>query len=691
MASEHHQFQQQYGAATQHTYQMTHMPTYNSTYNQNYTTQPAQQDPWNGQAPSRSSMIPRSGHVVFDPASDQMDYGQYLNEDVNSWTANYDPTNLISPSEPTPFPQDIHFNNNLQYLPLRSPQHGQPAPMQIQSPVEMQITKASPPPDQQNFVNYNASSNLFTNAYIISDQPSASGSVTSSSRNVPKSPYESALSPSAASPMSSDDMFSSYQQSDSGMMMDQFYSPQQFNHMATTSASTIKLDIPAATMMPETTFDASPEPESARTAAAKAALAKSGGRALGTHLEPKVAKAANDMRKITACWHCVLQRDKCGPGDVCARCHKRAQRANADCGLGCSRIKLVDLSTYFLPALVTQMHEDSNLTHFVTQFIKQWNNVELTVYMTCGQHTMPRIAVKVYEFAPRGRALLEQLQYMTDPNTNETIIVKKESPALGMVHINHGEEKKYDKYINDIVDHHIDAFGELCWKDADNDFQQKLFRLTSRVRANSEEEVKLLRDVNRLIVVTFIMSHTLTIAEETKAATLSRMHSYRGPDAYYDNFTSPRMTNRQLKYFFSRLQKSIQTSVLNKLQQIFKSSRGCDKWLAAFVAVLGMCMALEDQQRTIHLVMQTKSATEGGDPRDAQGQAEIACREIDSRMHFVQQIFRWKYNRKCNPMRDADHAWDKESGFGDVSSVNFVRQVAQLAKENSKSCSIRMV
>lgn len=195
---------------------------------------------------------------------------------------------------------------------------------------------------------------------------------------------------------------------------------------------------------------------------------------------------------------------------------------------------------------------------------------------------------------------------------------------------------------------------------------------------------KLLRDVFRLIVVTFIMSHTITIAEEGKHSTLQRMHSYAGLHAYADNFTSPRMTNRQLKYFFSRLQRSITNTVLNKLQQIFKSSKGCDKWLAAFVAVLGMCMAVEDQQKTIHQVMSTKATTEGSDPRDAQGQAEIACREIDSKMLFIQQIFRWKYNRKHNPLVNADHDWEKESGFGDASSVNFVRQVAQLVRENSK-------
>lgn len=180
------------------------------------------------------------------------------------------------------------------------------------------------------------------------------------------------------------------------------------------------------------------------------------------------------------------------------------------------------------------------------------------------------------------------------------------------------------------------------------------------------------------------MSHTITIAEETKTETLSKMHSYTDPSAYVQNYTSPRMTARQLKYFFARLQRSTLALVLNKLQQIFKSSKGCDKWLAAFVAVVGMAMAHEDQQKTIHQVMATRAATEGFDARDAQAQADIANRDVDQRMNFVSQIFRWKYNRKCNPLRDCDQDWEKEVGFGDESSVTFVRSVAQLVKENSK-------
>jgi hypothetical protein len=680
MASQPQQYHQHVNPQMQHANNIQTTQPYHNALHQNYTTQPLRHDPWNGQGPSRSSMIPRSGGVIFDVMTDPVNYGDYLN-DVESWRMNFtDPNYLLSPSEQVPPPQENFFNMAAQNLVHRPQINIPPSHPHSVSPVGMHLTRPSPPPDQSNFINYDESSRLFTDSYIVNNGYSPSSPGNSSTGQYPRSPYQPAISPSAGSPGSSDGIFS-YQQSDPGMILDPFPA-QQFDQMLSAPNTSLQANYAPAKNVPEMTFDIVPDTESTSTVAMKN-LGKNGGRALGTHLEPDVAKAAHDMRKISACWHCVLQRDKCGPGDICERCLKRSQRPNADCGLGCIRIKLVELSPYFLPGLVTQMHEDSHLKHFVSQYIHQWGNVEFTVYMTCGVHSMPRIPVKVYEFVPKGSELLIQTQYVTDPQTNTRVTIKKHSPALGMVHINHNEEKMYDRYITDIVDNHIDAFGELCWMEDDNDFLQKLFKLMTRVKPKNDDENKLLREVFRLIVVTFIMSHTLTIAEEGKHAMLQRMHSYAGPNAYPDNFTSPRMTNRQLKYFFSRLQRSILTTVLNKLQQIFKSSKGCDKWLAAFVAVLGMCMALEDQQKTLHLVMNTKAASEGTDPRDGQGQADIACHEIDNRMLFVQQIFRWKYNRKHNPLLNADHDWEKEVGFGDASSVSFVRQVAQLVRENT--------
>jgi len=616
---------------------------------------------------------------MFDPATDQMGFPEYPTN-VDNWRMNHpDPPYLISPNESTLPPQDnFYLATTSQHLVHRALDQVPRTQLVNQLPIEPHSTNPCSTPDNQGFVNYNASHPFFSDYHTSS---MGFPSVFACASNQEQSVGEPVITPPAASPISSEDMLSSYTHSEPGVLVDQYF-PQPYIPEEPLSSQAMQVDYPPATSISEMSNDASPRREPVQNTAVTTLVKSAGGRALGTHLEPQVAKAAHDMRKIVACWHCVLQRDKCGPGDICERCLKRSQRLNADCGLGCSRVKLVDLSAYFLPALVTQMHEDSNLTRFVTQYIHQWGNVELEIYMTCGQEGMPRIPVKVYEFLPRGNALLVQYQYNTDPVTHQTVAVEKSSPALGMVHINYNEEKKYDKYITDIVDYHLDAFGELCWKEDDNDFLKKLFKLMTRVKPKNEDEGKLLREVFRLVVVTYIMAHTLTIAEETKVATLSRMHSYGGHSSYAENFTSPRMTNRQLKYFFSRLQRSIQATVLNKLQQIFKSSKGCDKWLAAFVAVLGICMALEDQQQTIHLVMETKARTEGIDIRDAQGQADIANGEIDTRIQFIQQIFQWKYNRKCNPMANADHAWEKETGFGDMSSVAFVRQVAQLVRDN---------
>lgn len=619
---------------------------------------------------------------MFDPVSDPTLYTQFLNNnDVNSWTANFtDPYDLVSPSEPMVPPQDMMFGFTTQDMTHRQQHRGSQGSF-IQSPVELRFNGALQSPDQPTFVNYDASSALITDNYIVPNQFVPPSPSASSVGQYSQSFYQPVPSPhaSAPSPGSSDGKHS-YQQADFDML-DTLPAHHPNATIFPPPQSSARGSASPGQPIPEISFDASPEPEQLRRESTSKNMGKSGGRALGTHLDPRVAKSAHDMRKIVACWHCVLQRDKCGPGDTCERCLKRSQRPNADCGLGCSRVKLIDLTAAFIPHLVSQMHEDQFLTQYVSQHIHQWNNLELTVMMTCGQDKMPRIPVKVYEFVPKGDALIQQIQYRTDPGSNKRMMHRKQSPPLGMVHINYNEEKKYEKYVSDIADNHLDAFGELCWMEDDNDFQQKLFRLMTRVKPKNDDEAKLFREINRLIIVTFIMSHTLTIAPETKYATLSRMHSFNGRN---ESYASPRMTNRQLKYFFSRVQRSIQNSLLNKLQQVFKSSKGCDKWLAAFMTIVGMCMALEDQQKTIHLVQTTKTTTEGLDNRDGQALADHANREIDDQAHFIQQIFRWKYNRKHNPLLNSDHDWEKEVGFGDASSVSFVRQVAQLVKENSE-------
>lgn len=486
LVAQGYHYPQQY---VEHSHQTNNTPTtgfQGHGFIPNYTTQAPQHDPWTGQGPSRSSMIPRSGGVIFDPVTDRVNYAEYPNNGVASWTMfNTDPQYLLSPNEQMA-PSHERFLPTAQNL-VHRPQVQIPTPhAHIAAEVEMH----SPSPDQENFVNYDMNSALFTECHDTNNQYPPSSPGDSSTGHYTHSPFQPTISPSAASPSSSDGMFH-YQQADSAMIYGSF-PVQQFNQTLPAPSSSMAAHLQQHKSVEQMTFSVTPKPEvsHATTATKNMQNAKSGGRALGTHLEPTIAKQAHDMRKITACWHCVLQRDKCGPGDSCERCVKRSQRPNADCGLGCVRIKLVDLAIYFLPGLVTQMHEDSQMKHFASQYIHQWGSIELTAYMTCGQHTMPRIAVKVYEFTPRGTQLLEQIQYKTDPRTNKRVAIKKRSPALGMVQINHNDDKVYDKYITDIVENHLDAFGELCWMEDDNDFLQKLFKLMTRVKPKNDDEVR---------------------------------------------------------------------------------------------------------------------------------------------------------------------------------------------------------
>jgi hypothetical protein len=174
------------------------------------------------------------------------------------------------------------------------------------------------------------------------------------------------------------------------------------------------------------------------------------------------------------------------------------------------------------------------------------------------------------------------------------------------------------------------------------------------------------------------MGHIISIAEEAKEPPLSKMHSCAEQEKYVEKICCPRITNFQLKYIFYRLHASILATFLNKLQQFIMSSKGCDKWVSAFIAVLGLAMAQEEMQKW-SLSMRLTTMHKRGFMM-----ATVVCGNIDNRFDFVQQLFRAKYNYKKNPLRDAELNWEDKIGFGDRNSLRFVRSVASLVNCNSK-------
>jgi hypothetical protein len=152
-------------------------------------------------------------------------------------------------------------------------------------------------------------------------------------------------------------------------------------------------------------------------------------------------------------------------------------RPNTAYGLSGVNIELADLLPRFLPELLTKMHTESHLKNWVDGHIKAWYNDELTLKVTCGASNMPEISIQVYEFIPKGIELVKQKQYIVPPAENERVAITKESPPLGMKRIKHQDAKKYERYIDDILENHLDNFTELCWMEDTDDFLKKLLKL----------------------------------------------------------------------------------------------------------------------------------------------------------------------------------------------------------------------
>lgn len=158
-----------------------------------------------------------------------------------------------------------------------------------------------------------------------------------------------------------------------------------------------------------------------------------------------------------------------------------------------------------------------------------------------------------------------------------------------------------------------------------------------------------------MMIINYIMARTLTIAEDTLYTVLSSVrHSHR-PESV-PRHTSPRLANRQLKFFFAVLRNNIYEKLLKWQQATLHSAGKKDAtWLQTFCVMLGFAMVLEDVQRTIQL--QAETAFKRGEQTHeyAFQQASNACERIDARFKLLVGLFQCKYR---------DRKWGSKGSFG---------------------------
>ena len=141
------------------------------------------------------------------------------------------------------------------------------------------------------------------------------------------------------------------------------------------------------------------------------------------------------------------------------------------------------------------------------------------------------------------------------------------------------------------------------------------------------------------------MGHTLTISEEILPTVLDAVkYSAKGPT---QSFTSPRLANRQLKFYFAIFRWNIYEKILRWQQQtLHTSGKKEDTWLHSFCAMLGFAMVLEEVQRTIIIQADAKAVKNEMSWDQANTEASNACGRIDERWKLLVGLFQCKYRDK---------------------------------------------
>lgn len=199
---------------------------------------------------------------------------------------------------------------------------------------------------------------------------------------------------------------------------------------------------------------------------------------------------------------------------------------------------------------------------------------------------------------------------------------------------------------------------------------------------------KQLGDVLRLLVVTYIMGHTLTIQHDNLRDVISAVRHTHVPASVLDNkFVSPRLANRQLKFFFHQIRSNIYDTILKNYQATLRVHRTGVKeqtWLESFCVMLGFAMSLEELQRLLVIQADAKAAKGELSPDWAAAEARNAISRIDDRFALLTGLFQCKYR---------DRTWGESGSFGpgtpelrDPVAHNFLREARKLVEQSGEFC-----
>lgn len=221
------------------------------------------------------------------------------------------------------------------------------------------------------------------------------------------------------------------------------------------------------------------------------------------------------------------------------------------------------------------------------------------------------IKCDVTEIESRGPSLLFQNQYRLNLSTQQYDLVRVPSPPLGMILMAVSEWRaKLDGYLEEALRDSFRGFPQACFRGDDcrvaRDFLLPIFMYHNKLEPGKvclfvvlsidpsrqltlyTQARNLAHQGLKLVVLTYIMTHSLTLVEDTKVDVYRRLKN--PPSGEFGIHTCPRWLNKQIKFLLSTLHHDLLRDFLNKVQDALRLSSKKHLWAALFASLIVLAM-----------------------------------------------------------------------------------------------------
>ncbi|KAL8992302.1 MAG: hypothetical protein Q9169_007207 [Polycauliona sp. 2 TL-2023] len=345
---------------------------------------------------------------------------------------------------------------------------------------------------------------------------------------------------------------------------------------------------------------------------------------------------------------------------LCNGCKKKRMSSLI---LGCLCVKLPELTQYFIPPSLAEMHDTHKLRAFAVTHVRCWLQNRFDIYVTWGHDFRP-IKVAVTEIEPVGTRLLIQNQYRLNLSTNQYDFVQVPSPPLGIQLMCVDEWRaRLDGYLEGILRDSFRRIPAVCFRGDDccvgRDFLIPIFDYHEVASGRKKE---LVHRALKLVLLTFIMSHSLTIVEDTRDSVYRQLKNR--PENPFGYHTSARWLNKQIKFLLSTLHQKVFEEMLSGLQDTLRHSKRIDFWAPLFASMVVLAITTELLEVTVRCKEQTDKQEDIIKPDDKTADRDIT--QMDERFDLLIRLFHQGYRtllpKGFNPLQnptgrnDLDHA-----------------------------------